>query len=396
MVRILLAVLDRVFKLLISTADHRVCYLSSPDYGDSAYYMYRHLAQTRPELEHVWLLNDDRIAPRITAEFRALVGATGAGGTLRVARKNSLRGYFLYLTCRHVFYTHGLYGFSNWPWRRQIVCLWHGMPIKRIGALNRPVQRANWPFGTLYLATSHFFKYVVSRAFEVLPESVRVLGLPRCDALRFEDARAHREADIRSRLKMRETERLVVWLPTFREHLRVQANAQARSFCDDVPPEILECVAREAAQHQCRIIVKLHPKDRLNLASLPAMPPGLEVLRSDDWLCHEIQLYDLLAASAALISDVSSVVVDYLVTRRPIGILGHDPATYDRGLTFPLETLFRSKRVHPLANENSIREFFRASGAGDAYPDDPGELTAVWHEPVPGKSAELLAREVGL
>ena len=55
-------------------------------------------------------------------------------------------------------------------------------------------------------------------------------------------------------------------------------------------------------------------------------------ITNKDWLSSKFDLYEALSFSDALISDISSVLIDYLVTKRPIAITKRFIKNYKRGL----------------------------------------------------------------
>lgn len=104
-----------------------------------------------------------------------------------------------------------------------------------------------------------------------------------------------------------------------------------------------------------------------------------------------MQLYDVLAASAGLISDVSSVLIDFLVTGRPVGILGFDSATYTRELIYPFETLLGTGRFQLLDDPAKFEPFLQRTAEVCAQPTP----TFLYDQfALPG--AEQILQEVGL
>ncbi len=391
-VLVLFKLADVVLQLLVKPLPRRLSYFSTPDYSDNAYYVYRHALLTRTRLEHVWLLTDMSVAARVSREFEALEGKT-RGHSLRIVKRASLRGYWLYLTSRCVFHTHGIYRFVRWTFRREVVCLWHGMPIKSIGRLNHISPNPFPTFGTRHIASSHFFKYIIAAAFRVPPEAVGVCGLPRCDALRADYKGTHSRERIKASLRVPEGKKLVVWLPTFRTEF--ENAASTRSFLDDLDPKLLATLDQVCARHDCFIIIKLHPFDMLNRASVRFEYRNLRLLKAQEWLDYEIPLYDLLAASDALISDVSSVLIDYLVTTRPIGVLGFDPETYTRDLLYPVEVLFRSTRFDMLTGDAAVSAFFGKIGDQPVHAAE-NDIASMFYENFAESGAEKILAELGI
>lgn len=390
--RPLLRVVDRVLQVLLRPRPGRMCYLSIPDHTDNAYYVYRHAVLTRSGLEHVWLVEDRAVAETITREFEALVAdRPGHGHRLRIAKRWSPTGYLLYLTSRTVFHTHGAYAFSDVAWRgREIVAVWHGMPLKAIARLNRVTTNLHPTFASSSIASSTFWRYIIAGCFALDAYDVHLTGLPRNDALRFPEARDTDAATVRRRLDVPEGHRLLLWMPTYR------TSPTPRSFVDDLPAWVLGALERACADHDVTVVVKLHPFDSLNDAGAPlADHPHLRVMTAPAWQDSGIQLYDLVAASDGLLSDISSIIFDYLATTRPIGLLGFDRDTYDREELVPVELVRESERFRALDDESALVDFVRDVRDGLECPLAPGDVARALYEEPPGRSAELVLRAFG-
>jgi len=390
---LVLTVLDRVLQRLVPPVPSRIAYVSFPDYTDSAFYVFRHALRTRNGLEHVWLVRDASARRRIERDFAQAVAEVGTTGhTLRVEQRASLAGYWSFLRSRYVFHTHGAYRFRDTAWRRDVVCLWHGMPIKCVGLLNRITPNPYPTFGTMHLATSAFFRDIVAAAFAADTAVVKLCSLPRCDALLHESARQTPEMQVRERLAVAPDQRLVLWLPTYRAEGPQSQGSRPRSFLDDVPSGTVEAMERAAAATGSVVLAKLHPRDPLNDHAPPWPFERLRLLRANAWTALDLQLYDLIAASDALISDVSSVLIDYSITRGPIGILGFDPATYTRELTFPFEKLTATGRFDLLGDARAVERFLQR--VRDGGPTDGAPTFLYDRFDLPG--AEQVLREVHL
>ena len=86
----------------------------------------------------------------------------------------------------------------------------------------------------------------------------------------------------------------------------------------------------ELAVRGLQLVVKPHPMDADRRGW-----PGAVTVDEDDLVAAGVSLYALLGASAGLITDYSSVWVDYLLLDRPMAFLVPDRGVYDRALYPP-------------------------------------------------------------
>jgi len=290
-----------------------------------------------------------------------------------------------------VFHTHGMYGFSRRSFKRNIVALWHGMPIKCIGWLNHKSPNAFQTFGTLHIASSHFFRYIIANSFRASPNDVLVCQQPRCDVLTHESARSHTNADIRDQLGLPGDRKLILWMPTYRTEPTAQPIHQVKlhSFLDDLGEKKLSALNTAAGAINAIVLIKLHPMDRLNEFDVPMTYDNFRLIKSPDWQRLGIPLYDLIAVSDALISDISSILIDYLITGRPIGIFGLKPSTYPRDTTFPLAYILNSSRYQLLENDIDCLAFMQSVAVAPGYHAD-NDIAQIFHEDFKEQGAEKI------
>ena len=90
------------------------------------------------------------------------------------------------------------------------------------------------------------------------------------------------------------------------------------------------------------LIIKPHPMDIIDKYDFPSSQ-NIKFIHNDELLKHNVQLYELLSNSDSLITDYSSVFIDYLSTQKPIAFTVGDIEDYsaNRGFIFnpPLDYL---------------------------------------------------------
>lgn len=394
----LIRLLDRVLQRLIPAKPNRFSYISIPDYADNAYYQYLHCLKTRSNIEHIWLIRESVDAHKIQDEFERVSQHSGqTGNSLRVVSKYGLQGYWLFLTSKVVFHTHGTFSFHNSTIDRDIVNLWHGMPIKAVGALNRITPNRYPTFGTLHVATSVFFQEIIGRAFTAPVDRVKVSGLPRCDVLSAATPAASQRATILEALGLATDAKLILWLPTYRTERKRngELTAEMRSFLDDIEADLLTSLNQWAEQLGYAVVVKPHPFDLVDNSHLPEELSSFRILPAKLWQETGVQLYDVLAISDALLSDISSVVIDFLVTGRPIGIIGFDADTYTRDVLFDPEEFFVLRNVTRMTTQEAIASFFERVVNSERDATSQDDHIQRFYSASAGSSAEAILQEIG-
>ena len=296
------------------------CVLSGfPDAEDSIVELARELS-ARGDVETIVLAEDP------AASAMRIPG-------VRWCRKRSLRGFLHYLTARYVFFTHGVY-LSPTPPRSQIcVNIWHGMPIKRVGYMVGRVP----PRSTHVIATSRMFSALVGQCFGKPAKEVLVTGIPRNDVLVRSARRARRLKEALGLGSSPVQPRLIVWLPTFRRAvrgiLRTDGRAHESIFgMDDMDVGAFEAFLR---RNNCVCIIKAHPMAAESTDRIQS--DWIRIWRDGDLAEHGVSLYEMVGASDLLITDASSVYVDYMILNKPVVVAFADIEVYRETRGFALE-----------------------------------------------------------
>jgi CDP-glycerol glycerophosphotransferase (TagB/SpsB family) len=364
----------RLVYRLLPKRDHAVIW-GWPDYEDSVLALEQELQHT--SVRRVVLLMTDR-----RAEPPEPLGAK----TRRVT-KDSPAGWFAFLFARHVFFTHRCF-MRTFPPNVVSVNVWHGMPIKRIGWLCEGDEGIESRFA---LATAPFWAEIMQRSMTPW-DRVLETGLPRNDRLFLDPALAGRALGIDER---DDVERLLVWLPTYRRsvrgHITVDGRPTDTPFELDIDPDELNAFL---AEQRTLAVVKPHP-----MAAFAGEQTWSHLLVVDDaWLrARRLSLYRLLGAADVLVSDISSVTIDYLVLDRPIVHALADLDDYGRSRGFSVDRV-QDLLMGPVATtfEELRAVLAEVLSGGDPDRDRRRRVRALSHtDPGAGATARLV-QELGL
>jgi CDP-glycerol glycerophosphotransferase len=205
-----------------------------------------------------------------------------------------------------------------------VVQTWHGTPLKRVGldALRghsgrraaEPRWRAevrNWQY--LVTAGPHASAALQS-AYEP-PAEVLELGSPRADILHA-PGREQRAAEMRRRLGLSPDQRVVLYAPTFRDHLL----GRDRRYRFELRLDLAR-LRSVLGDDGVLLLRKHHDVDD----ALPTTPDGVvrDVSRHPDGT-------ELLLAADVLITDYSSMLFDFVPLRRPVLLFAYDLEDYER------------------------------------------------------------------
>lgn len=211
---------------------------------------------------------------------------------------------------------------------RLIINLWHGVPLKKIvlkDKNNNKIKRffLKYIFSTNYthvLTTSSSLISIMSKSFNVNESKIKVWGQPRNDCLFYKnDKKMILNQKFRN---LPEFDNIILYAPTFRHDkstvLFPFADFNINELNKYLEDEKLIIFIRE---HQAEKKVSgLYKSDRIQFLNEDKIKDVMEI----------INIFDLL------ITDYSSIFIDYLITEKPVLFLPYDKNDYlnNRGFNF--------------------------------------------------------------
>lgn len=331
-----------ILRALVPTAPKQIGFLSAPDLEDNSLAFFGTLIgyPRAHDYRLVWLVEDKANSERILE--REFPNADLTNVTIVV--KNSLCGFCLFLRCRYMFVTHGVYFFARSGYHQTICNLWHGMPIKTIGSYDGKSRRDSM-FMHYSIATSEYFADLIANAFYLSRDRVLVTGLPRNEWLFVKEDKYLAFKEGRTKL--------AVWLPTYRRSYIGEYREDAGSSqIDPLDTEILNKLDEMLEGADVILMIKLHFMDIRNTQAWSSYK-NIRIYTDSRFRSMGSNLYKLLACSDTLVTDFSSCAIDYILLNKPIGLFSPDKASYTRG--FMPDVL---SKIEAVAHElTSIEEF---------------------------------------
>lgn len=239
---------------------------------------------------------------------------------------NCVMGVPYFLVSKYFFYAFGKYPIM--PSERQVVInLWHGMPLKKIGNLEKGKEKNKYDYFSYILSTGTFFDEVMQKSFNCESDRILHVGQPRTDAMFFDNKKIFSNYS-----------KLVIWMPTFR-NTDILHESNSSNSNDYLPlidnQEKFEELNELFCRNNSLLVIKLHP-----IQSKKGFPyknqTNIQFIDEEFLKKENTNLYQFLSTTNCLITDYSSVYFDYLLLNKPIIFTVADLADYEsnRGLNF--------------------------------------------------------------
>lgn len=287
-----------------------------------------------------------------------------------------------YMISGFVFYSMGKIPIK--PAKGQcVVNMCHGMPLKT-AALSSKIGNGEEFFFNYICATSELFRPVLAKAYGCPLENVCICGEPKTDKLFMK-----KYSTLESKL--------IVWTPTFRKSKFL---GYSDSDCSDLMPLFhgteWEILNDELAAYNVRMIVKIHPMQDLNGFSHQEF--SNLIIYGDPYFKQEkLNLYELLSQSDALISDFSSVPLEYLMLNRPICYAFDDLEEYKQRRGFSFEDFFEFMPGEKVETKEGLFQFIRNVSKGiDSYEKERKLINEKVNYYNDGKNCERVLKIAGI
>lgn len=300
----------------------RLVFQSKPDYSDNAKAFSEYLAATHPEYELCWILED---------AFLEVKGVQGRVSFFHRKNKYDLLSYDAYrvmATAKHVFATHRFaIPLARKRQGQQYIYLGHGCAYK--GKSYRDGHR----FFDKGLVVGDLFTKPQADYWGANEEDIVSIGYPRFDWMLHPTQQAH--TLLQHLRQQRQT--VIMWMPTFRNSItKISYGENAITafplMKDQRDWERLDACCREK---NVLLIVKLHISQRSYDIDFSGLTNIMQITNAD-FEQAGVEMYSFLPLTDALVSDYSSVAIEYLLVDKPVAFTLDDYKLYNdnRGFLF--------------------------------------------------------------
>lgn len=361
-----------------------ILFNSFPDFSGNAWALYSYIMQERPDIvqkyDIAWSVAKD--TKRKQQEKIKQQKKPGTG----LYVKKSVSGIWTYCRARYVITTHNYFTGVKTAGRQIHINLWHGMPLKKIGTYLDGESEHDDIQGDVTIATGEMFRQVMARAFDMEEEKVLVTGQP-CNDLLFHGKNALNKIGI----KKESYTKILMWMPTYRAsvvgEIRSDGDKDAFGVVGVMTEEFdrLDALLKEKGY---LLLIKPHPMDVICTMELKNSE-NIRVVTNTRLYEKDVDLYELLGQMDGLITDYSSVYVDYLILGRPVAFLCSDLKAYEesRGFCFPdILSLMPGTRIYD--KEGFFRYLDNMDQCNDEWKQERERLCALFYRERDGHSAK--------
>lgn len=342
-------------------------------FADNAKYLFLHFQNEHPEFRSVWLAKDTKLASLLKQK-----------GYLAYYQHSLLGIYYALRAGYTIVDAH--FHTCNWKFsgRSKVMQLWHGKGMKKSGHVSNRKKRNSYFINPAYhsnynsiIATSNKTADLLTTTFNQPISDIIVTGHPRTDILHKNipgaEIDAHHEFEKQIQLaKENGAKKIILYAPTFRP----DGSNPLATFDIDAANNHMEKL-------NYHMFVSLHPK-------FSAKDSGICEKNSHlTYIAAGYDIYPQLKQVDMLITDYSSLYVDFLMLDRPIIFYTYDLDKYKKesGLYDDFETL--TPGPHP----QNFTDLLEAIESEDTYKENRNEVRDVLFSHNDGSSAKRISEQ---
>ncbi len=303
----------------------RIGFSSYPDFSGNAKAIYEDLINMPNKCDLIWFCRDENIANRLTEN----------GINAVWDKRDTFEEEFGRIEI--LISTHDDY--INLKKDNQIfINLWHGLGPKKVGTFLKSETNWIYNFSTkvdYIIATSEFGKMVFSTAFNIPMERVKQFPQARYKWLFEKDGKKNLEIVLKKDLT--KYKKIIMYAPTFKKGIgKVDSEINKDNvlnlnrYDEKILIDYLE-------KNNILLVLKLHPVEENAIKEIES--DYISILKDEEMLKEFITINEILNGVDLIISDYSSLYIDYINLERPVLFLDTDKEDFEKNRGIIFETL---------------------------------------------------------
>lgn len=308
----------------------KIIFASMPDYSDNSKEFYEYLKKNYSnEYDLVWLILNPKAKITMPNAYYF----------------STFLGKYHLLTSKYIVYT-GLYLADFINFKKHVVLeVWHGMPLKTLGFNEKNIpsnvfnQYQKIGKSSYFFVSSDIFKLSMISSFLIPDNNIYITGQARTDCII--DQRNKKE--VANFIEKKSFKKVILYTPTYKEAQRnnrrdINKEFENIFYFDDYNEEkFYQFLEKE----KILFIVKPHPFDerfyKQELDQKKLIHPNIKIIFNVDMTKNNFYFYEFFQHADLMITDFSSIAIDFLITKKPVIFLDNLSDEYSKNRGFILE-----------------------------------------------------------
>lgn len=309
----------------------RIIFESIPDLSDNTKPVFDELIKrnVNRDYELIWFVS------HIEEEYPILENVK------YITFKNKFKRLYYQITSKVIICCNNM--LQSYIKNQKSIYLTHGLPIKEMRTYYTVPEHIDY-----VISPSISTQKLISEQFNVDIKKVIPLGYPRNDIL------SKKNVNIKKLFGF--TGKIVIWLPTFRQQKTGRFHGGSNAIPIVYDYDSAKKINEIARKNNVLIVIKPHFAQDISYIKKYEFE-NIKLINDAFLRKRKVSLYQLLSSSDALITDYSSVLYDYTLCNRPIGVVWEDVEEYKKKPGFAVDINYYFKGTEKIYNSNDLVDF---------------------------------------
>lgn len=290
------------------------------------------------------------------------------------------------MSAKYVIYSHNVNWCKRYRQEQTFINLWHGSAYKG------PHQGDKVIYFDYLMVTGKKFIEVFRNYMKHKGGEILDLGYPRNEMLFTDRSKAH--AYLTELKKKTDADKAIIWMPTFRKSTVKRLDTDTELGKTGLPilydHQMIRGFDKACRDNKVLLIIKQHMMqtdydiDADDLSNIIFMTER-------DLYDTETDLYELIGATDAMITDYSSAAIDYMLVDKPIGYTLDDFDQYEEKRGWAFENIKDYMPGHHMYTIDDMKSFIMdISQSKDPHKEWRAKVTEEFHSYKDGFSKRIL------
>ncbi len=349
---------------------------SEGDFCDNSWALYQYLKQNRC-YRYIWIVSDVK-------KFKNTKDTKFVSFKQTPFSVNSA-----YARSKYIFYTHCMLRSYIKRKGQYVVDLEHGCGFKA-------GKYSSGNYCDIALVTGNFAKKAFSIYLGCDENKVKPLGYPRNDIL-VNNIGDGINNPLSGAYKYK---KLILWMPTFRDSSNKNLSEEMMNYETGLPlitnDKDLDCLNTFLSEHNSLFMIKVHHL-QADKPTFHKKYSNIQIVTDTLIASKGLQLYQVIGYTDALLTDYSSISIDYILLNKPMAYILDDYEIYNECRGFKFDNV---KDLMPGHHIYTISDLFKficdIENGNDKFKNERNRLVPVFHDVKRGQNCESLINYLGI
>ena len=340
-------------------------------------------------LEYLYSNTDHEYDVKVLVKYKVLYDEISLKYPNITYYSKSLLGVKLFLKTKNIVISHGSDASYFFPYfldikSKNIINLWHGIPLKRLSlqvkGIRESKSRSRFQKFTSICAASTFEQFLLASCFEMHIDDIWITGTPRNDYLLYPNNELLQEHSYLNK-------KVILYAPTWREY-------GDRSLFFPFEDKDLERLNAFLETQDAYLLIRGHRQEMERISENYGEEKLSRILPAHQEFFPDAQR--LLAHVDVLVTDYSSIYLDFLLLDKPMIFIPYDLEQYQsyRGFLFDFDTHTPGDKVGTQAE--FMESIDRALNKPELGATERAQMKNLFHTYEDGKSSERILEQINM